>query len=50
MDQETLKFVGPEGNRLRADQTPEDAALEEGNEIQVFIQQVSGSTSGCVWQ
>ncbi|RCV28175.1 hypothetical protein SEVIR_5G389800v4 [Setaria viridis] len=37
-----VKFVGPDGRYIRAEQTPEKVGLEDGDEISVVLDQEGG--------
>ncbi|CAN6301372.1 unnamed protein product [Urochloa humidicola] len=42
LDPKTVKFLGPDGRHIRAEQTPDELGLEDGDAIDLVLDQVGG--------
>ncbi|CAL4973087.1 unnamed protein product [Urochloa decumbens] len=42
LDPKVVKFIGPEGRHIRAEQTPDEVGLEDGDAIDVWLDQQGG--------
>ncbi|CAL4953622.1 unnamed protein product [Urochloa decumbens] len=46
LDPKAVKFLGPDGRHIRGEQTPDEVGLEDGDAIDVWLDQQGGGGGG----
>ncbi|CAO1942300.1 unnamed protein product [Urochloa humidicola] len=48
LDPKAVKFLGPDGRHIRPEQTPDEVGLEDGDAIDVWLDQQGGGGDGAL--